>query len=61
MECFMQDELATNEPKIRAEELIGEIFPLIKDYFIGDISFDGQAISYRLPNGQRFRISAQQA
>ena len=27
-----------------------EILPFLKEYFIGEISFDGQAVFYRLPN-----------
>lgn len=49
---------AANEPPVKAEELMEEIFPLLQDYFIGEISLDGDGIVYKLPNGQIFRITA---
>lgn len=52
------DQIETQEPKIQAKELMEEIFPLAEEYFVGETSFDGQGIVYRLPNGQRFRITA---
>ncbi len=50
---------AKNEPPISASELIAEIKPLLDDYFIGDISFDGEEITYRLLNGQTFLLKAE--
>lgn len=52
------DEIAKNESPITAEELLGEIAPLIEEYFLGEVRFDGKEIVYRLPNGQKFRLSA---
>ena len=54
------DELAKEDPPIQAESLLCELMPLMEEYFIGNLSFDGQAISYRLPNGQKFKISAKE-
>jgi len=53
------ENLAKDETPIQATQLLSEIYPLLEDYFEGEISFDGQEISYRLPNGQHFRVSAQ--
>lgn len=55
------DELAKEEPPIEAGSLLEELMPFLKEYFIGKLSFDGQAIFYRLPNGQKFRITAREA
>ena len=58
--CRTDDELLLKEePPIEAESLLCEILPFLKEYFIGEISFDGRAIFYRLPNGQKFKITAQ--
>ena len=66
MECLAtkpaqqtDDELLKNEPPIKAESLLCEILPLMEEYFIGNLSFEGRAILYRLPNGQKFKITAQ--
>lgn len=42
---------------VSAEELAQEILPLLEDYFIGDFSSEGGAITYRLPDGQTFVIA----
>lgn len=39
-------------------QLLSEIIPLMKDYFVGDILFDDNQIAYTMPNGQTFLISA---
>lgn len=39
-------------------DLLFEILPLLKDYFEGQLSFDGEKIFYILPNGRKFMISA---
>ncbi len=54
-----EEQEAKNEPPISASELIAEIKPLLDDYFIGDISFDGEEITYRLLNGQTFLLKAE--
>lgn len=62
MECTIfntDDELLKEEPHVKAESLLEEILPFLKEYFIGEISFDGKAVFYRLPNGQQFKITAQ--
>ena len=55
---YTQDETLINEPPINASDLLTEILPLLKDYFIGQITFDGENITYTLLNGQKFIISA---
>ncbi len=53
------EEVAKGEQPITASELLEEIEPLLDDYFIGKISFDGRGITYILPNGQKFLIKAE--
>ncbi len=53
------EEVAKNEKPITAGELLEEITPLLDDYFIGKILFDGQNVFYTLPNGQKFAIKAE--
>ncbi len=48
---------AKNESPVSATDLLAELKPLLDDYFVGDISFDGNAITYCLPNGQKFCIT----
>lgn len=55
---YTQDETLKNEPPINASDLLAEIIPLLKDYFIGQITFDGDSITYALLNGQKFAILA---
>ena len=57
---YTQDETLKNEPPINSNDLLAEIIPLLKDYFIGQIIFDGDSITYALINGQKFTISATQ-
>ena len=53
----MKDELL-NEPPVSAASLLEEMLPLLYDYFIGEIRRDGGDITYLLPNGQKFIITA---
>lgn len=55
---YTQDETLRNEPPINASDLLAEIIPLLEDYFVGQITFDGENITYTLLNGQKFTISA---
>ena len=57
---YTQDETLINEPPINASDLLAEIYPLLEDYFVGQITFDGDSIKYTLLNGQKFAISATQ-
>lgn len=59
-ENFAGDEYAKNEPPVAANIILAELEPLLDDYFKGEISFDGQNITYCLPNGQRFKLSAEE-
>ena len=53
---YTQDESLRNEPPINASDLLAEIFPLLEDYFVGQITLDGDCITYALLNGQKFTI-----
>ena len=53
-------ELAKREPPVAANDLLLEILPLMQDYFVGEVTIDRGTILYRLPNGQKFRITAKQ-
>jgi len=55
---FSDEELVGKEPPITAKNLLREIFPILQDYFTGDLSLKDSGISYSLPNGQRFIITA---
>ena len=55
---YTQDETLRNEPPINASDLLAEIIPLLEDFFVGQITFDGDNITYTLLNGQKFAISA---
>ena len=50
-------ETAKNELPISNGQLLSEILPIMGDYFVGDIRYDGQNIIYQLPNGQTFLIT----
>lgn len=52
--------VAKNELPVTAQQVLTEILPLLRDYFVGDFSYGGQGILYRLPNGQRFYIAARE-
>ncbi|MDE6586259.1 MAG: hypothetical protein K2K80_06240 [Clostridia bacterium] len=54
------DTLVVNEPPVKAEELLEEIKPLFDDYFVGEISFDGESLFYLLPNGQKFKLKIEE-
>lgn len=58
---YTQDETLRNEPPINASDLLAVIIPLLEDYFVGQITFDGDSITYALLNGQKFTISAIEA
>ncbi len=49
---------AKNEQEILARELLAEILPLLKDYFVGEIIRNEDEIIYKMLNGQEFLISA---
>ena len=55
---YTQDETLKNESPINASDLLAEIYPLLEDYFVGQIAFDGDNITYTLLNGQKFAILA---
>lgn len=55
---YTEDETAKKESPIKASDLLAEIIPLLKDYFIGQFTFDGDSITYALLNGQKFIIAA---
>ena len=56
-----EKELIKNEPPVKAENLLEEIKPLLNDYFVGDKSFNGNNLSYLLPNGQKFILTVKQS
>lgn len=53
------DELARKEAPIEAESLLCELLPLMEEYFIGKISLEEKDLLYRMPNGQKFKITVQ--
>lgn len=57
---YTDDEIAKNEPTVEASEILAELTPLLKDYFKGEVSFDGKTLTYALMNGQKFKLSAEE-
>ena len=53
---YTEEEL--NEMPVSSEDLLGEIEPLLRDYFVGDILLTERGIEYNLPNGQKFILVA---
>ncbi len=49
-----------NEFPVTASDLLAEIFPVLGDYFVGQISMDDNGITYSLPNGQKFILTAKE-
>ena len=47
-----------NEKTISGKQLLEELLPLLKDYFVGEICLDGQSIIYLMPNGTKFILTA---
>ncbi len=54
----MKNEMAKKEPPVAAKDLLEEIYPLLGDYFEGNIKMDSRDIFYSMPNEQKFIISA---
>ncbi len=54
------DEILKNEKPITADELLAEIKPLLDDYFIGEITLYDHGITYSLPDGQKFILTAKE-
>ena len=47
---------ATQEAKFTSNELLEEIVPLIKPYFIADFKECNKSLRFIFPNGQRFTL-----
>lgn len=54
------DELAKNEPPFPADDLLREIAPLLEDYFVAEVGEKGHAVTLRFPNGQKFKLTAEE-
>lgn len=52
--------IAKGEPPFPAEELLQELSPLLEDYFIAAIKTETNAIEMIFPNGQKFRLTAEE-
>ena len=59
MKNIIDEELVT-EPSVSAQDLLAELIPLLSDYFEGTLSLEQEGITYFLPNGQKFILSAQE-
>ncbi|MGN0817788.1 MAG: hypothetical protein ACI4L9_02355 [Candidatus Coproplasma sp.] len=59
-QIFEETYEAKCESKVAAAELIKEILPLLEDYFVGDFLYDGNTLTYVMPNGQRFNLKAEE-
>lgn len=54
------DELAVNEQTIYAKDLLEEIEPLFREYFIGGFDLTAEAIILNFRNGQKFRLTVEE-
>ena len=54
----MKNEMAKKEPLVAAKDVLEEIYPLLGDYFEGNIKMDSRDIFYSMPNGQKIILSA---
>ena len=46
--------IAANEPPVSPQDLLDEIEPILKDYFVGQFHRGGNGLFYKLPNNQTF-------
>lgn len=51
---------ARDESPITGAQLMAEIAPLVKEYFIGEVVSSDGSVLYTLPNGQKFRLTAKE-
>ena len=58
--CDEEVELAKGEAPIKGRDLLLEILPLIQDYFVGEAGLEKDCLVYRMPNGQKFSITARE-
>lgn len=59
-EAFAAEEAVKNESPIQARDFLAELEPLLPDYFVGPFVRDEENIIYSLPNGQKFRLTAEE-
>ena len=52
-------ELSKQQPPIELHEFLCELQLAMKVFFEGTVRRNGQTITLRLPNGQKFRITAE--
>ena len=50
------DKDAVNEENITPLQLLQEIQPLLKEYFIGDFEIEDNALNMTFKNGQTFKL-----
>ncbi|MGN0822781.1 MAG: hypothetical protein ACI4NG_03315 [Candidatus Gallimonas sp.] len=55
-----EEQTAADEPPVTEQELLEEVVPLLDDYFVGKFILSDRAITYLMPNGQRFRLIAEE-
>ena len=51
------DITAENEKNITPLQLLQEIQPLLKEYFIGEFNIDSNAVNMSFKNGQKFKLT----
>ena len=54
-------ELSKKEPPVELEEFLCELHLAMRVFFEGTVKRDGKAITLKIPNGQRFRVTAELA
>lgn len=58
--CNALFEDAKTEPPFPASDLLQEIAPLLVDYFVAEPETQENALVLKFPNGQKFRLSAEE-
>ena len=56
-----QEKAFTKENKAKAEDLFEELVEVIKDTFVATYKRQGTTLKMRIPNGQTFNISVEEA
>lgn len=52
--------LAKDEPPFPADDLLQEIAPLLEECFVAQLGMRAHAITLFFPNGQKFKLTAQE-
>ena len=54
------EQFAVSEGAISAKDLLEEVEPLLREYFIGEFELTAKAINLNFKNGQKFRLTIEE-